>query len=132
MPGSVSNAAPASVMPDSLCSAFSRSHQYGLSANDYPDGSNQRRIRTATSRKRWTLGKRLTAAEFSMLIAFYRARRGPTEPFYFYDLVDDPTAVYDPTGVSTTSRYTVRFACAWNESWRIPRGDIALELIEVG
>lgn len=85
MPGSVQSAAPATVMPWSLCRAFVHSREYAVLGNDYRNGESQRDKLTATSRKRWHLAKRLKPADLATLRAFYEARNGPHEPFYFYD-----------------------------------------------
>jgi len=52
MPGSVQNAAPATVMPASLCRAFVREQAVPVLVNEYPDGTSNRKPLTANSRKR--------------------------------------------------------------------------------
>lgn len=55
------------------------------------------------------------------LWAFYKARLGGFEAFYFYNPAEAPTA--DPTGTSTTGRYLVRF-----EDQNLSREQFALNL----
>jgi hypothetical protein len=70
----------------------------------------------------------LTPAVLATFRAFFTARRH--EPFYFYDPWDANFA-YDPTGVSSTGRYVVRFACPWQQVNDIARIDINLAIIEI-
>ena len=85
-----------------------------------------------TSRKKWTLTKRLTPAQLAALRNFYDARNGLHEPFYFYDPYDtNPKFSYDPTGVAVTGRYTVRFNSDWSQSVTPGRSDVQIELIEL-
>lgn len=132
MPGSVQNAAPTTVMPQSLCRAFVHERSYPLIENEYKNGESQRSVQAATSRKRWRLGKRLTPAALVALRNFFDARSGPTEPFYFYDPYEtSPRFSYDPTGAATAGRYAVRFNSDWNQSSGPGRSDVQLELIEL-
>src|SRR5437867_2509997 len=117
MPGSVQNAAPATVLPNSLCRAFAHAREYPIIENDYRNGESQRAVLATTSRKRWRLAKRLTPTLLQTLRDFYDARNGPTEPFYFYDPYEtSPKFSHDPTGAAITGRYTVRFNSDWNQS----------------
>ncbi|MBI4910986.1 MAG: DUF2460 domain-containing protein [Acidobacteria bacterium] len=132
MPDSVQNAAPSTALPNSLCRAFARSQEYPVVENEYRNGESQRTVLAINSRKRWRLGKRLTPALLQTLRDFYDARKGPTEPFYFYDPYDtNPKFSHDPTGVSTTGRYTVRFDCEWSQTCGPGRSDVNIELIEL-
>lgn len=133
MPGSVANAAPATVMPWSLSRAFVRSQEYPVLADEYKNGESDRSRLADTSRKSWRLTKRLTAAALEELRLFYYARNGAREPFYFYDPWDELPKFggYDPTGVETTGRYTVRFEGAWDQAMGIVRGDVQLALVEL-
>ena len=131
MPGSVQNAAPATVLPQSLCRAFTHERAYPLIENEYKNGESQRSVLAANSRKRWRLTKRLTPAALQTLRNFYDARNGTTEPFYFYDPYDtNPKFSYDPTGQVTTGRYTVRFDGAWSQSDDIGRVNAEIALVE--
>jgi hypothetical protein len=132
MPGSVQNAAPATVLPQNLSRAFTHTREYPVFANDYRNGESQRAAQTATSRKKWTLSKRLTSAQLQMLRNFYDDRSGTLEPFYFYDPYEtNPKFSYDPTGQAVTGRYTVRFNTEWSQSVGPGRSDVQIELIEL-
>ena len=132
MPGSVQNAAPATVLPQSLCRAFTHERAYPLIENEYKNGESQRSVLATNSRKRWRLTKRLTPAALQTLRTFYDARNGTTEPFYFYDPYDtNPKFSYDPTGQVTTGRYTVRFNSDWQQSSGPGRSDVEIELLEL-
>jgi hypothetical protein len=132
MPGSVQNAAPTTVLPQSLCRAFSHARAYPIIENEYKNGESQRSVLATTSRKKWTLRKRLTPTLLQALRNFYDARNGTHEPFYFYDPYDaSPRFSYDPTGVATTGRYTVRFNTDWTQSVGPGRSDVDIELIEL-
>jgi len=132
MPGSVENAAPSTVLPWSLSRAFVRSQEYPVLDNEYAGGESQRSVLASTSRKRWRLSKRLTPAQLQALRDFYEARKGPQEPFYFYDPWDaSPKFSYDPTGQATQGRYTVRFEDGWEQSAGIGLIEVSLELVEI-
>jgi phage-related protein len=132
MPSSVQNAAPSTVLPNSLCRAFARSHEYPVVESEYRNGESQRAVLASNSRKRWRLVKRLTPALLEQLRAFYEARKGPTEPFYFYDPYEtNPKFSYDPIGVATAGRYTVRFDSEWNQTAGLGRSDVSIELVEL-
>jgi hypothetical protein len=132
MPGSVQNAAPTTVLPQSLCRAFTHSREYPVVENEYRNGESQRSAQAATSRKRWRLAKRLTPAQLAQLRDFFEARAGSLQPFFFYDgLESTPRWNYDPTGVDPNGRFTVRFDSAWNQSVTLGRADVEIELIEL-
>ena len=132
MPGSVQNAAPLTVLPASLSRAFVHQREYPVLDNEYRNGESQRSIQATNSRKRWRLAKRLTPAQLSALRDFYDARRGPTEPFYFYDPWEtSPKFSHDPTGQAVAGRYVVRFASEWEQSASLAHTDLTLELIEL-
>jgi len=132
MPGSVENAAPSTVLPWSLSRAFARSQEYPVLDNEYAGGESQRWVLASNSRKRWRLAKRLPSAQLQALRDFYEARKGPQEPFYFYDPWDaNPRFSYDPTGQQTQGRYTVRFEGSWEQSAGIGLIEVTLELVEL-
>jgi hypothetical protein len=132
MPGSVQNAAPTTVLPFSLCRSFVHERAYPLIENEYKNGESQRTVLATNSRRRWRLAKRLTPAALQTLRAFFDARSGATEPFYFYDPYDtNPRFSYDPTGVVTVGRYTVRFEGDWNQLTALGRSEINITLVEV-
>jgi hypothetical protein len=132
MPGSVQNAAPLTVLPASLARAFVHEREYPVLDNEYRNGESQRSVQATNSRKRWRLVKRLAPPQLAILRDFYEARNGPTEPFYFYDPYEtNPKFSHDPTGQAAAGRYTVRFACGWNQSVSLWRVDVSLELVEL-
>jgi hypothetical protein len=132
MPGSVANAAPTTVMPNSLSRAFVHTREYPVIDNEYRNGESQRSAQASTSRKKWTLTKRLTPTQFAALRNFYDARNGTHEPFYFYDPYEtNPKFSNDSTGVAVTGRYVVRFNSAWSQLGGPGRSDVDIELIEV-
>ncbi len=132
MPGSIQNAAPSTVLPQSLSRAFVHDRAYPVIENEYRNGESQRSALATTSRKQWRLAKRLTPAQLQALRDFYEARKGPHEPFYFYDPYEtNPKFSYDPTGQATQGRYTVRFNGEWNQSAGPGRADVSIELIEL-
>lgn len=132
MPGSVQNAIPLEVLPNSLCRSFGHSREYPLFENEYRNGESQRSLLAATSRKTWQLAKRLTPAQLANLRTFYDARNGPQEAFYFYDPWEtSPKFSYDPTGTATQGRYTVRFGGYWEQMIGMARADAEITLLEV-
>lgn len=132
MPGSVQNAAPLMVLPASLSRAFVHQREYPVPDNEYRNGESQRSVQATNSRKRWRLAKRLTPAQLSALRDFYDARKGPTEPFYFYDPYEtSPKFSHDPTGQAVAGRYTVRFATPWEQSSSLARAGVSIEMVEV-
>jgi hypothetical protein len=132
MPGNVSNAAPATVLPWSLCRAFGHSREYLIVENEYRYGASQRSKLTETSRKRWTTPRRLTPAQLATFRTFYDDRGGPHQPFYFYDPWDTaPKFSYDATGVEVVGRYTVRFEGTWEQMVGIGRADVEISLVEL-
>lgn len=132
MPGSVQNAAPLTVMPASLSRSYAHERAYPVVESEYRNGESQRSAHATNSRKRWRLAKRLTPIQLATLRDFYDARKGPTEPFYFYDPYEtDPKFSPDPTGQTVAGRYTVRFAGEWSQSVDLGRADVNVELIEL-
>jgi len=132
MPGSVANAAPATVLPVSLSRAFTHERSYPLVENEYKNGESQRSVLSTNSRKRWRLSKRLTPAALQTLRDFYDARNGAAEAFYFYDPYEtNPKFSSDPSGQTTTGRYTVRFNSGWQQSCGPARSDAEIELLEL-
>lgn len=120
-------------MPWSLCVAFSHSRQYPLQVNEYMNGESQRQLQASTSRKSWKLARRVTSDQLALLRAFVEARKGPTQPFYFYDVWEtSPKFSYDATGVAVAGRYVVRFDGPWSHALNIARIDVsAFSLIEI-
>jgi hypothetical protein len=132
VPGSIQNSSPSAVLPLSLCRAFAQERSYPVTENEYRNGESQRSVQATTSRKRWRMAKRLSPTALAALRDFYDARRGATEPFYFYDPYEtSPKFSHDPTGQATAGRYTVRFDSEWSQSVGLGRADVSLEMIEL-
>ena len=132
MPGSIQNVAPSAVLPQSLCRAFAHERSYPVIENEYRNGESQRSVQATTSRKRWRLAERLSPGALAALRDFYDARKGATEPFYFYDAYEtSPKFSHDPTGQATAGRYAVRFDSEWSQSVGLGRADVSIELIEL-
>jgi len=132
MPGSVQNASPVAVLPWSLSVAFVRSQEYPVLENEYRNGESHRSVEATNSRKAWRLAKRLTPVQLAALRDFYEARKGPTEPFYFYDPYEtSPKFSHDPTGQAIIGRYTVRFDGPWEQALQLGRIDASLALVEL-
>lgn len=131
MPGSVQNADPVTVMPYTLCKAFEEARAFETLQSEYSDGSYQGSRRADTSRKSWHTRRRLTAGLMSSLRAFYLARHGSHEPFYYYN-PRESGFTYDPTGADPTGRYTVRFLQdTWEQVIELGRGEVDIEIIEI-
>ena len=132
MPGSVGIAAPTTVLPWSLCKAFGHSREFLVVDNEYRNGESQRGKLTETSRKTWRTSRRLPVTTLLSFRNFYLARKGPLEPFYFYDPWEtSPKFSYDPTGAAVIGRYTVRFDGAWEQMAGIGRADVDISLVQL-
>ncbi len=139
MPGSVANAdvgTPARVLPQMLATAWRHARVYPVEVNEYAGGESQRAYRGTSSRKRWELAVRLTAAALVALREFYESCKGPLEAFYFYDPFDvaDGQVIgsnWDASGANVTGRYVVRFAGGWDQSMGLARGDAGVALVEL-
>jgi phage-related protein len=136
MPGNVANAAPATVLPQNLCRAFTESLEIPVLKNEYRGGETQRRNQASTVRKSWKLAQRLAPSALTTLRSFWEARKGGAEAFYFYNPYEPAAGQkigsnYDATGVSTTGRYTVVFVGSWSESVGLARADVNIGLLEV-
>jgi len=132
MPGSVAVAVPVTVMPNSLSTRFRHSREYILKANDYKNGESQRGVLVTSSRRRWSIDKRMTPAALATLRNFYDARNGPHEAFYFYDVWETvPKFSHDPTGVATAGRFTVRFVGQWPQEANISRLETSVTVLEI-
>ena len=127
MPGSVTTSTATTVLPLSLCTAFEESREFPGSGNEYRNGEFQGAAEATTSRRRWRLSKRITPTTLATLRTFYFARKGPHAAFYFYY----PFSEHDPTGVSATGRYLVRFDSEWQQESYIARIGTNLQLIEI-
>ncbi len=132
MPGSVSSASvtAGTVLPLSLSKAFVHTREIPTIVGLYKDGSSDRKFLAEDSRKRWKLSKRLPIDALEALRDFYDARKGSHQPFYFYDPYES-NFTYDPTGVTLTGRYTVRFEGGWDQSSEIARSETGIALVQI-
>lgn len=136
MPGNVGSAAPATVFPNLRWLSLSAVSEWATAVSEYSDGSSQRRSLPAGSpakaRMRFTGRARLGATAMAALRAFYTARLGKQQPFfYYYPWETSPQFSHDPTGTETTGRFTVRFANDWTQQWGLARGEVEIELLEL-
>ena len=126
MPGSVANANPTTVMPNSFCIAFSEQRSFATRVNEYRGGEAQRMVLVATSRRTFVQSKRLSPSDLLELRAFRDTVRHGA--FYFYHAKE---GVHDATGVLTAGRYTVRFEGDWSQTSYIPRTEVQISLVEL-
>jgi hypothetical protein len=136
MPGNLARALPITVLPNSLCLAFEKSLEYFSLGNTYKDGSSQRSTDLGSPRRTWKLARRLPPTVLATLAAFYAARNGPHQPYFYYDPFEPEAghpigSNYDATGVSTQWQYTVRFEGAWKPSYGMGRSNVAITLVEI-
>src|SRR5215471_15996071 len=123
MPSSVSPANPTQVLPKSLSTAFSASRDWTVDSNSYAGGEFQASLPqtydpggTGTvqpfqnPRRSWQLTKRLTSAQWSQLLAFWKSVGGCQNEFWFYDPYETvPQFFYDSGGSANAGRFAVRF-----------------------
>jgi len=132
-PGNVLTSAAATVLPASLFTAFTEIITYELQANTYRNGESERQVLVSAPRRMWRYTKRLAPAQHALLVAFFRARSGSVEAFYFYNIMEtSPRFTTDPTGVITTGRVKARFNSQRYELIMDngSRGNVGLEMIE--
>lgn len=79
MAGTIQNAAPLTVLPQSLCRAFVHERAYPVIENEHRNGESPRPVLATNSRKRWRLMKRLTPAALQALRNFYDAPNGAND-----------------------------------------------------
>lgn len=136
MPGSVANASPTSVFPQTLCTAFAEIRDFPLLISEYHDGTRQRGQLGSTSRRTFKQSKRLTAAQNTTLKTFWDSVSGGLLPFLFYNPFEPGSGAigsnYDATGNNTQGRYTVVFRGGWQQTTELGRTAIpAIEFAEV-
>jgi hypothetical protein len=128
MPGSVSLAAPVTVLPYGLSEMYVESYEWPtVTSQPYSDGAVQVRSDAAAVRRSWALSQRWEFDDIDDLVGFWEDRKGAHEPFYFYPILSQ----YDATGVSTTGRYRVRFDGAFQRDYQMGRWPASFRLIEV-
>lgn len=130
MPGSIRNAVSVGVLPFSLCRQLVESREWPVRAVEYHGGETERAALTATSRRSWTMGKRLTPLALATLRALLDSY--PVDAFYIYSMKEtSPVFTWDATGVATAGRYLVRAAGDWNQTTYLARSDVQVQFIEV-
>jgi hypothetical protein len=125
MPGSVANATPTTVLPNSLSTVFSEQRAVVQRVNEYRGGEAQRMVLVATSRRTFVQTKRLDPTNLLLLRTFRDTVKHGA--FYFYHCKE---GVFDATGVLTAGRYTVRFDGSWSQTSYIPRTEAQITLVE--
>jgi len=71
MPGSIQNAAPATVLlVFGLPGVCTLAREYPVTQNEYRNGESERSVQASDSRKRWQLAKRLAPAALQVLRRF--------------------------------------------------------------
>lgn len=135
MPGSVRNAVSVGVLPFSLCRQLVESREWPVRAVEYHGGETERAALTSTaltstSRRSWTMGKRLTPAAIATLRAFLDVY--PVDAFYIYSMKEtSPAFRWDATGVAAAGRYLVRAVGDWSQTTYIARSEVQVQFIEV-
>jgi hypothetical protein len=128
IPGIVQQAAASTVLPYSLASLFIEVREWPTREDGpYADGSRNSASQAEESRREWRLARKLTAAQYTALTAFYDARRGPLESFCFYPVQAD----HDPTGVSGTGRWLVCFSGPLSITHQVGRDPAEFGLVQV-
>ena len=146
MPGAlaIATVVPGTVFPQTLSLAYTESSAFPMFSVSYHDGTIERSliqdgVNAPRSLRTWTMTKRLTAADLTTLQTFFTATvQSGWLPFYFYSPYDQilgqPVGSnYDPTGVSTQGRATVKFATsAFTYTGLISRANVGeLMLMEI-
>jgi hypothetical protein len=132
MPANVAAAAPTTVLPHALCSAYEQTMSYECVTSDYPSGESQREVKASSPRRAWSLARRLRPAAMQALVEFYLARHGAHDPFWFYDPYETPVfGGHDPTGAQPVGRYAVRFEGPLTRTLSGGRSEAAFALVEV-
>ena len=133
MPGVIQASTSYGTMPYFLCELFSQQREYLLNLNDYKDATSQREVIVFNSRRRWTLRPKAIASAMVTLRNFYISRKGPTQPFYFYDFTEStPMGNYDGTGVDPNGRFLVRFEGKWEQIKTVSQaGTASIQLVEL-
>lgn len=145
MPGNlaIASVSPAStVFPLSLSASYTEVQHFPVLVVQYHDGTIEDSliedgVNSPRPERSWRLSKRLTPADHATLLAFWENTVfGGLKPFYFYDPFDPAPGQpigsnYDPNGISTQGRVTVRFVGNWSQSAGLTLVDIPdLMLVE--
>jgi hypothetical protein len=127
MPGIVAQAASAGVLPYSLAALFVEVREWPVRVDGpYADGNQNSSVQSEESRREWRLTRKLTADQYDALVAFYLARKGQLESFYFYPV----QAQHDPTGVSGAGRWLVGFSSGLSITHQVGRYPAEFGLVQ--
>jgi hypothetical protein len=130
LPGNLNPANPIDMLPIGLAGAFTEQVSYESFDNRYPDGSSDRAVLVINPRRFFKLTRKLTAAQYTALFTFYKAHL--VAAFFFYNGCETvPPFTSDPTGASTTGRYTVVFDGSWSDAVTLGRSQASFGLREV-
>lgn len=130
MPASVQSAVATTVMPNFLARFFTASREVWAQENVYRDGERQLGLLANTSRKSFVATLAMTSSQLTAMGTFFLARKGGTEPFYFY-YGPECGYTHDSTGASSTGRYTVVFESGWQQIVGMGRSEAQVVLREV-
>jgi hypothetical protein len=122
VPGSVTNASYTGTLPWSLSTHFVENQEWKALVSEYKDGRSQRAEQVSTSRKTYSLDKRLAPAAMATLRAFYMSHIGIAFRVYLAK-VD-----YD---ASNASFKICRFEGGWSEEFTLGRSNVSLQVVEV-
>jgi hypothetical protein len=104
-------------------------HEYVIERTDpYPDGRDQQQVLSPTApRRHWRQSEHIDGTAAEALSAFFLARKGGFQPFYFYPDPED----WDETGASVTGRYIARFDGRMEATHEVGRHHVTFALREV-
>jgi hypothetical protein len=109
--------------------AFAESRESVQLQSQYHDGTIKRCQLAQTSRHTFTLAQRFDRGTGHCAQGVLGLAAGRRDTVRLLNLIE---GTYDPTGNSTTGRYTVRFQSSWSQNTGLARTDIPqLQLIEV-
>ena len=117
--------------------AFTELREFPQLQNQFHDGTIQRSQLAQTSRRTFSLSKRLTASLLAALYSFWVSQNAGLTPFAFYDPFDVASGQqigsnYDPIGNNTQGRVTVVFRGNWAQTTDVARTNVPeLVLVEV-
>jgi hypothetical protein len=126
-------------LPRVLASAFTLEMIYPSRMVEYKGGESEAALApyVDASAGQWPEQRRfrmtcvLPPALLVQLRDFYVARKGPTEPFYYY-YPPETNPPYTPNPAGNTGRYTVRFDGGWNQETGMARSAVdGIGLIQV-
>ena len=135
MPGNIQTSTPTTVLPKGLCTGFTLVLDFPVAVNIYKSGEYQAALLVDNARRMWQLTRKLPSAGSDELAAFYLARGGAAQAFWFYDPFEaagDAGSNWDSTGTVTNGRYCVRFDGGMGQQQARPgRQDSSFTLKEI-